>query len=539
MKLIMFGRDTDATGRKKRIYIAGAPGSGALLKGLAKSILGVCDCECYIDIGGDESDPSDRSVQIEQMDLAVFAVTKAFLTAHCPGREFDLVCAREKNIPILPILCEAGLETLFSRVCGHYHLLDARKEEFSYELSEYLTSRFDDYIRLAEEKDPVRYRAFLSYRKKDRSEAVKLLGMIQSYPVCLDTAVWFDDFLTKGENYDRNIDAALRGADFVLLAVTPSVLEASGGAPNYVESIEYPHAQAYGKPIIAVEMQPVDRREFARRFPKAVLVSPRELGNVLGQLYGRPCTAPPVIDAETACNLGKLYLKGERVYKNPGLGCRLLQEASRHGSWEADWRLAKICAEGIIADRDYDNALRYYEQCAVRIVKESQGLTAAGKAGGNYFISLCICQANMLLEYSELCRRVCRDPGLRRKILITNSSDYIKVCELLRDRGMQSERVNPGNGLLELGCLNSEDGNAGEALRMFDLAEEYFDVLFPDRKKLFPASQLARLYSGRGKARMYQAKALSDPALFAAGKADLEKGLSYSRWIERVYGRDF
>ena len=51
---------------------------------------------------------------------------------------------------------------------------------------------------------------FLSYRKKDRRYANELMKLIHSHPQCRDIAIWYDEFLTPGENFRVNIEKILK-----------------------------------------------------------------------------------------------------------------------------------------------------------------------------------------------------------------------------------------------------------------------------------------------------------------------------------------
>ena len=56
---------------------------------------------------------------------------------------------------------------------------------------------------------------------------------------CRDIAIWYDEFLIPGENFNDSIAAALEQSSLFALAVTPNLVN----EPNYVMSIEYPMAK--------------------------------------------------------------------------------------------------------------------------------------------------------------------------------------------------------------------------------------------------------------------------------------------------------
>ncbi len=113
-----------------------------------------------------------------------------------------------KHIPVLPFMMEEGLDILYAteEYFGEAQYLNPRSHdttEIRYEekLKNYLDSvlisdetarrirtAFDAYI-------------FLSYRKKDRKYANELMHLIHDIPNFRDIAIWYDEFLTPGENF--------------------------------------------------------------------------------------------------------------------------------------------------------------------------------------------------------------------------------------------------------------------------------------------------------------------------------------------------
>ncbi|MCD8116689.1 MAG: toll/interleukin-1 receptor domain-containing protein [Oscillospiraceae bacterium] len=114
---------------------------------------------------------------------------------------------------------------------------------------------------------------FISYRKKDYEHLKQLKRQIQSEPECRDMALWSDDFLFPGENYNQEIGEAIRVCSVFILLVTPNVLEMIETPdqlkrPNYVAEIEYPVAKSYQKPILPIEMAPVNEEALKNLYPE-------------------------------------------------------------------------------------------------------------------------------------------------------------------------------------------------------------------------------------------------------------------------------
>lgn len=103
---------------------------------------------------------------------------------------------------------------------------------------------------------------FLSYRKKDRHHANELMRLIHQNPEYQDIAIWFDEYLTPGENFDDVIRKALDKSELFTLLVTPNLVNEA----NYVQQEEYPAAHEAGKRIIPAEMIPTDRQKLETDF---------------------------------------------------------------------------------------------------------------------------------------------------------------------------------------------------------------------------------------------------------------------------------
>ena len=252
-----------------RIYLACHPGQidpiDAYIMPLANDLVALENCSVWYDAdqNADHNEP-DTVWDLTQMSIFVFPVTKALLNEPNRARDIDLPIALEQHIPILPIMMETGLDDGFSRVFGDLQYLDrVTIDETATPYSERLQGRLSEVISGAALVERVRSafiaRAFLSYRKKDRLHAQQLMRLLHDHPRGRDIAIWYDEFLVPGEDFNEAIAASLEGADLFLLAVTPNLLE----NPNYVMTTEYPLALERNKHIVAVNM--VDTDEDALR----------------------------------------------------------------------------------------------------------------------------------------------------------------------------------------------------------------------------------------------------------------------------------
>lgn len=204
---------------------------------------------------------------LKQMQLFVMPVTTNLLCTQNRALEVEFPFAIENHIPVLPLMQESGLEELFNQKCGDLQFLDKNNRDITAiryeeklekylsailigdELAEKIRAAFDAYV-------------FLSYRKKDRQYAQELMRLIHKNEFCRDIAIWYDEFLTPGENFNDSIREALQKSGLFVLTVTPNLVNED----NYIRTTEYPMAKQAGKPILPAELLPTDQTLLAEKY---------------------------------------------------------------------------------------------------------------------------------------------------------------------------------------------------------------------------------------------------------------------------------
>lgn len=187
---------------------------------LSDDVLKAHDCIIYYTPDMTITIPDEyKETDLERMNLFVIPVSFLLLTTSNRAMDEDLCYAQEKKIPILPILIESGLDEIYSQPdkFGNLQYLDACSNDltaisYTEKLGKYLDSvlfneettkniraAFDSYI-------------FLSYRKMDRAYANELMRMIHKNPICKSIAIWYDEFLTPGREFNEGIQEALKKA---------------------------------------------------------------------------------------------------------------------------------------------------------------------------------------------------------------------------------------------------------------------------------------------------------------------------------------
>ena len=113
--------------------------------------------------------------------------------------------------------------------CGDIQYLDPYcRDETAISYDEKLTKYLDSVLigdKLAERiRDAFDAYIFLSYRKKDRRYANELMRIIHAIPGCRDIAIWYDEFLVPGEDFNDAISHALKKSDLFTMVVTPNLI---------------------------------------------------------------------------------------------------------------------------------------------------------------------------------------------------------------------------------------------------------------------------------------------------------------------------
>ena len=270
MSLMQVRTDGNASPKgKARVYVTCHPQDfEQWFEKVCDDIFKVQNCAIYYTKDMTEEIPEeDKVTDLGQMNLFVIPVTFKLLTTKNRCLDSDFVYAVENHIPVLPIIMENGIDEFYSKKFGERQYLNPFSQdvtEIGYEekLQKYLKSVLVDDETAARVRAAFDAYIFLSYRKKDRRYANELMRLIHSHPLCRDIAIWYDEFLTPGENFNNAIYEALQKSELFTLLVTPNLVNEE----NYVQTVEYPAARKEGKSILPVEMVETDRAELNKQF---------------------------------------------------------------------------------------------------------------------------------------------------------------------------------------------------------------------------------------------------------------------------------
>ena len=321
--------------------------------------------KCTIWYAENEDERNDEYLSnLKEMQLFVMPVTTNLLCTENEALGVEFKFAIENHIPVLPLMQEAGLEELFNQKCGDLQFLDKQNTDItaiSYndkldkylssvligdELAEKIRAAFDAYI-------------FLSYRKKDRKYAQELMHLIHKNDFCRDIAIWYDEFLTPGENFNDSIIQAIQKSGLFVLTVTPNLVNEK----NYVMTEEYPLAQKEGKVIFPAEMVETNKSDLFSKFknmPECVNArNEDEFTDALLKIIKQIAIKENKKTPEHNFFIGLAYLNGIDVEKDIEKALRLIEGSANTGLLEAFDQLVTVFRVGQGVSIDYNKTIYY------------------------------------------------------------------------------------------------------------------------------------------------------------------------------------
>ncbi|MGN0650973.1 MAG: toll/interleukin-1 receptor domain-containing protein, partial [Oscillospiraceae bacterium] len=310
---------------------------------------------CAISVGGGVLAAED----IRSFQLVVVIVTAELFTS--PSAVINIKAAQELHVPLLPLMMESGQESRFNQLfndlqCLYPFAQDSTQESFDKKLQDFLNVVLIDDKLEKEVKNSFDGYMFLSYRKKDREYANRLIKLIHRFDFCRDIAIWYDETIIAGENFNKAIEQALINSDIFLLLVTPSILEDG----NYVQTIEYPTATANKKPVLPVEMVPTNDEKYDKYNGLAECINPENtelLRRKLAEFVGLIPKKNHPNAAHHTYLMGIAYLYGIDVETDPERGLQLIHEAVEMGSPYAAGKLSQMYKAGQFVEKSFKKSI--------------------------------------------------------------------------------------------------------------------------------------------------------------------------------------
>lgn len=379
MRLCYKTRGNTSPQGKPRVYFCCHPADfERFFEPVSEEILERQNCSVWYD--AEPESPYDKEefrMDLGQMQLFVIPVTTCFLCEPNRARDAEFAFASDNRIPILPLMQESGLEELFNETCGNLQMLDKHNRDRTAiryeeklekflsavlvgdELAERIRSAFEAYI-------------FLSYRKMDRRYAQELMHLIHENEFCRDIAIWYDEFLTPGEDFNETIRNALKKSSLFALVVTPNILKPNAmNEDNFVMKTEYPMAVAEGKPVFPAEVRTTNKHQLKEKFPGLPACADARTAHdeeaFAGALQGAVEKMEHLkgdASAEKDYLIGLAYLGGVDMEVDRRRAVSLITAAADEGHIEAMEKLVGMYRTGEGVKRDYQTAIEWQARLA-------------------------------------------------------------------------------------------------------------------------------------------------------------------------------
>lgn len=450
---------------KPRIYFTCHPDDAPLyFDEIASDLLKRVNCAVWY-----KSDPAfcfadeeEMAEWLGQMQLFVMPVTTRLLSSPNGAMDQEYAFAIAHHIPILPLMEEERIDDLFARRFGDIQYLapkridptaisfDEKINKFlkktliGDEMAQTIRAAFDAYI-------------FLSYRKKDRRQALQLMRLIHQNALCESFAIWYDEYLVPNENFNTAIQEALTRSQLFALVVTPNLVN----EPNYVMQVEYPAARLAGKQIFPVETQETDRQALEKYYDGIPACIPaqneREFSDSLLACLKRMALTEKNVDPEHRFFIGLAYLDGIDVEVDHARAFRLIEGAANQGLAEAMEQMAVMYAEGKGVSRDEEISLAWRLKL-VETLKSGNDMSRLCDAMTAYAEACCnmgryIQAGRMMKELLNIAGALPSDfPG--RNLMLASGYDFSAICanqlgyyDDADDMNLQSAQLRYGENL--------------------------------------------------------------------------------------------
>lgn len=457
-------RNNENPNRKARVYFcAHAEDHAAFLQTISQEILTLHDCAFWYASPDTARTPAFLD-ELKEMNLFVIPITRRLLTTQNYALRLEFAYAMEHHIPVLPLMQEPGLVGLFNEVCGNLQFLDPHTKdltEISYKekLKKYLNQVLLDDETIQKIQSAFDAYIFLSYRKTDRAFARELMQLIHENDFCRDVAIWYDEFLTPGEDFNDTIRAALEKSHLFVMAITPQMVAPAIGSTqdNYVVQKEYPMAKQAGKPILPVEMAQVDPAVLKQKFRDLPALTKRSNKAALASALSASFTRIALRQNQSPTHdffIGLAYLKGIDVEVDHKKAVTLIQSAANAGVAQALETMVRIHGSGTGVERSLEKML-YWQEKLVAQRKEA------------YRLAQTLSSAVAMLEDIQALQQLCEELGKEEKAL-SAAKDLLDTATQLR-QVFSSPEINRyfSAGCIYMGLILSAAGQTKQTQSLF------------------------------------------------------------------------
>lgn len=286
--------------------------------------------------------------EIDQMDAVICFITELLVSTPNVIGDRLLPAIIEKKCPLLPLVDDENLEQIFDKKYGHIHFA---KRKDKYKIRFDAIDEFINGLPKSEEKrnqwfeisqreiEHFSQSYFISYRKVDGKYIDALQHQIHKEAALVDTQLWYDSYLSLGENYDENLIAIIEKCTAVILVITPHLLEPN----NYVSRIEIPFAKKLGKPVIGILVEETDLNAISDMYGIDKIYRLDEWKTFTSILLDADIPIPEVDSYPNHLyELAVAYIDGDHVERNMNIACELLYQAIQYKHLESYEKLIEI-----------------------------------------------------------------------------------------------------------------------------------------------------------------------------------------------------
>lgn len=343
---------------RARVWISGTKADyDRWFHDIACDFLWAYPCNFYSQHTCVQETEEDKLFFFSEMHLLVLIVTQNLLGDPTCSAYQEIISARHYGIPILPIVVDRISVPLYKERFGTLQFLDRTVSDetaitYGVKLNSFLAKTFPSDVSIQDIYSCFSTHIFLSYRKKDRRLANRLMQIIHSDPQNAKTiGLFYDELLLPGEFFDEELAQQIITCDAFVMLVTPNILKQTINEhgrleDNYIVSNEYPLAVQCNKPIIPVEFPTkngsvINKKKLNTKCPDIgpCIILPDESSSIqlLSQLGA--CLDPrklrKTFTLQETYLIGLAYIYGISVEVNRHRGIQLVTEAAAKGHQEA------------------------------------------------------------------------------------------------------------------------------------------------------------------------------------------------------------
>ena len=358
-----------------RIYCCLAADDAYILREVSSEIFECYDGDMLISFRDDVSEGNHGSgINFSEAQLMIVLVSNNFLNQSGQDGSMDeYLAAIKNNIPVLPIAIQSGIEEDFNEKCGKIELIFKYHENYQ----EILKENVCRLLTLMEIKNQVREHfygnIFLSYRREDLKYAKKSMKEVHSFDICADVGIWYDGELVPGKDYEEEIFRNLKRCNFVLMMITPRLLEQK----NFIMEA-YPRVKALGIKILPYMVENIERetyKELCKNYDGLFDTYPGGIKST-EELRQAICAIYPehheVWDAEHYYCIGLAHFYGIDFERDVEKAIYYFKKAGEHGYINANKKLEEIYEHGIGTSIDVENAIEYQKNYIEGLKKEAE-----------------------------------------------------------------------------------------------------------------------------------------------------------------------